>query len=62
MLLGLGSLLIAIGILTVPHHATIQELSAQMSEGGPTTIGGILVALGALLGVVGFLMGKVGRK
>jgi APA family basic amino acid/polyamine antiporter len=58
MLLGLGSFLIAIGILAVPHHETIKELMADLSAGnGRTTLAVGSIVVGVLLGVVGSIMG-----
>jgi len=58
MLLGLGSFLIAIGILAVPHHETIKELMAGLSAGnGRTTLAVGSIVVGVLLGVVGSIMG-----
>jgi len=57
-LLGLGSFLIAIGILAVPHHETIKELMADLSAGnGRTTLAVGSIVVGVLLGVVGSIMG-----
>ncbi|MFN2531185.1 MAG: amino acid permease [Pyrinomonadaceae bacterium] len=61
-LLGMGSLLIAIGILTIPHHASISELTAQLTAGELRT--GIAVAaitLGVILGIAGAGIGA-GKK
>ena len=58
MLLGLGSFLIAIGILAVPHHETIKELMADLSTGnGRTTLSVGSIVVGVLLGVAGSIMG-----
>ena len=58
MLLGLGSLLLAIGILAVPHHVALSEISAQVSSGvRSTTFGVASIALGVLLGVLGLVIG-----
>jgi len=58
MLMGLGSMLIAVGILAIPHHASLSELSAQMSGGDGRTILAVgSIVLGALLGIVGFISG-----
>jgi APA family basic amino acid/polyamine antiporter len=61
MLLGLGSMLIAIGILAIPHHASISELTTQMqiglSEGGRTIVAVACIGLGVVLGIVGFIIG-----
>jgi hypothetical protein len=58
MLLGLGSMLIAIGILAIPHHNSVSELSAQMYGGDRRTILATgSVVLGVLLGIVGLIVG-----
>ena len=58
MLLALGSFLIAVGILAVPHHASISELSDQMSGGSGRTIFAVgSIVLGVLLGIAGFGIG-----
>jgi multisubunit Na+/H+ antiporter MnhB subunit len=61
MLLGLGSMLIAIGILAIPHHASVGELSAQMqigfAEGGRTIVSVAFIGLGVVFGIVGFIIG-----
>ena len=58
MLLGLGSFLIAIGILAVPHHETIKELTTEISAGnGRTTLAVGSIVVGILLGVAGSIMG-----
>jgi APA family basic amino acid/polyamine antiporter len=58
MLLGLGSMLIAIGILAIPHHASVGELTTQISGGdGRTILATGSIALGVLLGIVGSIMG-----
>ncbi len=59
MLVGLGSFLIAVGILMVPHHATISELSAEMNAGKGRTIVAVgSIGLGILLAIVGVVIGK----
>src|SRR6266850_167079 len=66
MLLGLGSLLIAVGILIVPHDASLKELlgklNAGFAEGKSTFIAVSSIAIGLVLSVaaliVGFLKGE----
>jgi hypothetical protein len=61
MLLGLGSLLIAVGILVVPHDASLKELLAKLgggfAEGKTTFIAGASIAVGLLLSVVALIAG-----
>ncbi len=60
-LLGLGSFLIAIGILTVPHDANMRELYAKtmsgFGEGKRTIIAFGCIGAGILLAAVGAILG-----
>ncbi len=60
-LLGVGSFLIAVGILTIPHHASLSELSASMmsgfGEGKRTIVAVTFIGLGVLCGIVGAILG-----
>jgi APA family basic amino acid/polyamine antiporter len=66
MLLGLGSMLIAIGILTISHHASVTELTAEMqkgfAEGGRTIVAVACIGLGVVCGIVGALIGASKSK
>jgi basic amino acid/polyamine antiporter, APA family len=58
MLAGLGSFLIAVGILAVPHTATRAELAAQLSAGNVrTTLAIGFIAVGILMTIVGMFIG-----
>jgi APA family basic amino acid/polyamine antiporter len=61
MLLGLGSLLIAVGILIVPHDASLKELLGKLNsgfaEGKSTFIAFGSIAIGLLLSVVAVIVG-----
>jgi APA family basic amino acid/polyamine antiporter len=61
MLLGLGSLLIAVGILIVPHDASLKELlgklNAGFAEGKSTFIAVSSIAIGLVLSVVALIVG-----
>jgi APA family basic amino acid/polyamine antiporter len=61
MLLGLGSLLIAIGILIVPHDATLRELMGKLNSGfaesKSTFIAVSSIAIGLVLSIVAFIVG-----
>jgi APA family basic amino acid/polyamine antiporter len=58
MLAGLGSFLIAVGILAVPHTATHAELLGQLSSGNVrTTLAIGFIAIGILLAIVGTIIG-----
>jgi APA family basic amino acid/polyamine antiporter len=66
MLLGLGSLLIAVGILIVPHEASLNELlrkfSAGFAEDKRTFIALNSIALGLALSVLAVFIGFVKRR
>ncbi len=66
MFLGLGSLLIAVGILVVPHDASVNELIGQIKSGfaaGQRTIIAIgLIAIGLLLAVLALIVGFLKRE
>ena len=62
MLLGLGSFLIAVGILMVPHHAGVRELMAELGQSRRTTFAVGIVALGILLAIVGSVQGRSRNK
>lgn len=61
MLLGLGSLLIAVGILVVPHDASLKEILSNFNEGfaaGKSTFIAVSsIAIGLLLSVVALIVG-----
>ncbi len=62
-LLGFAAFLIAVGILVIPHHADMSELSEKLSaglaEGGRTIIAVGCIGIGLVLGIAGFIMGLV---
>ena len=58
LIAGLGSLLAAIGILAIPHRATVSELSAQVAEGRLGTVFAVAcIGLGILLAIIAAAMG-----
>lgn len=58
MLIGLGSLLIAVGILAVPHHSTLNELFGAVSaRDGRTTLAVGNIVVGVLLAMIGSAIG-----
>jgi APA family basic amino acid/polyamine antiporter len=60
-LLGLGSFLIAVGLLTVPHDARLDELYRRMMtgfvEGRRTIVAFLFIVIGLALGVIGSIAG-----
>ena len=62
--MALGSLLIAIGLLTIPHDSSFSELCAKlmsgMAEGRRTMIGFGSIGLGLLSGLFGWIL-SLGR-
>jgi basic amino acid/polyamine antiporter, APA family len=65
LLLGLGSLLIAVGILIVPHDASLNELlhnvNSGFAEGRRTIIAVGAIAIGLVLSVLAVIMGFLKR-
>lgn len=65
MLLGLGSLLIAVGILIVPHDASMNQLlhnaSSGFAEGQRTIIALGAIAIGIVLSVIAVIIGFLKR-
>jgi len=58
-----GSLVMAIGILALPHRATFGELLTQVSQGqGQTVFAAAAIVIGILLSVVGFGIGMTKSK
>jgi len=61
MLMALGSFLLAIGLLTIPHDASLNELTTQLKGGfaqaRQTYIGSILIGLGLVCALAGSIIG-----
>jgi basic amino acid/polyamine antiporter, APA family len=61
MLMALGSFLLAIGLLTIPHHASLKDLISQLNgayaEAKQTFIGTSLIAAGLFATVLGLIIG-----
>src|SRR6266436_3956232 len=66
MLLGLGSLLIAVGILIVPHDASLNELlhnvNSGFAEGQRTIIAVGAIVIGLVLSVLAVIIGFLKRR
>lgn len=66
MLMALGSFLLAIGLLTIPHDASLKDLISQIggrfAEARQTFIGAILIVVGVIAVAAGTLMGLVQKK
>ena len=65
-LLALGSFLIAVGLLVLPHDAGLSELQRKMmigfAEGGRTIIAFGCIGIGFALGIAGSIIGFARRK
>ena len=66
MLMALGSFLLAIGLLTIPHDAGLKDLINQLGgrfgEARQTFVGTILIVTGAIAAAIGAIIGAVQRK
>jgi APA family basic amino acid/polyamine antiporter len=66
MLMALGSFLLAIGLLTIPHDASLKDLISQIggrfAEARQTFIGAILIVVGVIAAAAGTLIGLVQKK
>ena len=66
ILMALGSFLLAIGLLTIPHNASLADLIGQLTgtfaAARQTFIGSALIAVGLLAAIVGALIGLMQRK
>jgi basic amino acid/polyamine antiporter, APA family len=66
MLMALGSFLLAIGLLTIPHSAGLKEMIGQLggrfSEAKQTFVGTILIVVGIVCAGIGAIIGAVQRK
>jgi APA family basic amino acid/polyamine antiporter len=66
MLMALGSFLLAIGLLTIPHSAGLQEMISQLggkfAGAKQTFVGTILIVAGIVCATIGAIIGAVQRK
>ncbi|HEY3102660.1 MAG TPA: amino acid permease [Pyrinomonadaceae bacterium] len=66
MLMALGSFLLAIGLLTIPHNASLADMIGQLGgrfgEARQTFLGTVLIVLGAISAVVGAIIGLSRRQ
>jgi APA family basic amino acid/polyamine antiporter len=66
MLMALGSFLLAIGLLTIPHDASLKDMIGQLggkfAESKQIFIGTILIVLGLIAAIIGALIGLVQKK
>ena len=60
--MALGSFLIAVGLLAMPHDATLSELLSQLGIRTRTTIALSIIALGVLLDFAGLIMGAARKQ
>ncbi|HSQ25176.1 MAG TPA: hypothetical protein VLN44_12215, partial [Pyrinomonadaceae bacterium] len=61
-----GSFLLAIGLLTIPHDASLKDmighLGGKFAEAKQIFIGTILIVLGLIATIIGAVIGLVQRK
>jgi APA family basic amino acid/polyamine antiporter len=61
MLMALGSFLLAIGLLTIPHDASLSNLLMQLKGGfasaRQTFVGSVLIAFGVIFAIAGSIIG-----
>jgi basic amino acid/polyamine antiporter, APA family len=66
MLMALGAFLLAIGLLTIPHDASLKDmishLGGKFAESKQIFIGTILVVLGLIATIIGALIGLVQKR
>jgi APA family basic amino acid/polyamine antiporter len=66
MLMALGSFLLAIGLLTIPHDASFKEIYGQLQGGfagaKQSFVGSILIAVGVMLAAAGAVIGLAQKK
>jgi basic amino acid/polyamine antiporter, APA family len=66
MLTALGSFLLAIGLLTIPHDASLSDLISQLggrfAEAKQTFVGTILIVVGIIAAALGLIIGLVQKK
>ena len=66
MLMALGSFLLAVGLLTIPHDASLAELLTQLKDSfagaKQTFIGFGLIAIGLIAAIAGSVIGLAQRK
>jgi APA family basic amino acid/polyamine antiporter len=66
MLMALGSFLLAIGLLTIPHDAGLKDMIAQLGgrfgEAKQTFVGTILIVAGVIAATAGALIGLAHKK
>ncbi len=66
MLMALGSFLLAIGLLTIPHDAGLKDLIGQLggrfAEAKQTFVGTILIVAGVVCAAIGIVIGLVQKR
>jgi len=66
MLMALGSFLLAIGLLTIPHDASLKDLISHLggkfAESKQIFVGTILIVLGLIATIIGALIGLVQKR
>src|ERR1043166_8782529 len=66
MLMALGSFLLAIGLLTIPHDAGLRDMISQLGgrfgEAKQTFVGSVLIIAGVVAAAIGAVIGLVQKK
>ena len=66
MLMALGSFLLAIGLLTIPHDAGLKDMISQLGgrfgEARQTFVGTILIVAGVISAAIGAMIGLAQKK
>jgi hypothetical protein len=64
--MAVGSFLLAIGLLTIPHDASFKQIFAQLQGGFANAkqsfIGSIMIAAGLVLAAIGAVIGLAQKK
>jgi basic amino acid/polyamine antiporter, APA family len=66
MLMAMGSFLLAIGLLTIPHDASLSDMISQLggrfAEAKQVFVGALCIVLGLISAIIGAIIGAAQRK